>query len=144
MKVYLAGPISGLSYFQAHTWREAATWRLRDFGHEALDPMVKITDDGRVFQWQERPWPSEGNDASLVAFDLEQQVHHADAILVGFPFGFTASIGTAVEVGVAWERGLPIIIWNPKEDDMHPFISQLAMVITKHLYNAIQECDARK
>ena len=144
MKVYLAGPISGLSYADAHTWRLSAITYLERHGHEALDPMVKISDDGRVFQWQERPWPSEGSDSECVTFDLEKQLRNADAVLVGFPTGFMSSIGTAVEVGVAWERSIPIIIWNPERADIHPFIAQLAIVETHMFGEAVRACYARR
>lgn len=124
MKVYLAGPISGLTYEEATGWRRIAREYFERNNIEVIDPTDKIEDaleEGEVFEWQ-KPWVGEGSNGTIFNVDIEQGLLQADAIVVGYPTGFRSSGGTAFELGVAYAFGIPVVIWDATHSTIHPFL----------------------
>ena len=103
MRVYLCGPINGRSDDECKTWREQAK-ALLPF---TLDPMRR---DYR------------GREAEAVKEIIEMDkidIAQSDALLVYFD---QPSIGTAMEVLWAFERGKLIAVVNARSKPLSPWL----------------------
>lgn len=114
-KVYLAGPIAGLSFEECNTWRE---WAIKD-----LDPFIGVSPlrpdmHGRSFYHKDIP--------TAVKFDRDyQDVMSCDAILVNLHGATRPSVGTIMEIGWAFMRRIPIVVVMEQDNvHNHLFITQ--------------------
>lgn len=101
MKVYLGGPITGLTFDEARSWRLYAAAQLEEYGVTSLDPLrgkeqLGLTDTPLT------AWFDGGLDA--VARDLED-IDTSDIVLLNFQGMERASIGSCAEMGYAFQRG---------------------------------------
>lgn len=115
--VYLAGPITGLSFGQCTDWRAAVAVRLRPFGILGVDPMrakdylkseKEITGsyEDKVMSCQRGIMTRDRYDAT-----------HCDVLLVNFLGATKVSIGTVMEI--AWADSIRTPIICAIEDDGH-------------------------
>lgn len=103
MKVYLCGPINGCTDEECKDWRESAKAQLP----ETLDPMRR---DYR------------GREAECVAEIVEgdkQDIHESDAFLVNYD---RPSVGTSMEIYLAWTLGKPVIVVTRPETVISPWL----------------------
>ena len=108
MKIYLAGPIGGVSTRRALLWRKIATGCLKRAGIEALDPcrekdLVRWHEDKSIYDPRE-----------VVMRDL-RDIEECDALLVDAGQN-VAMWGTPAEAFYAWQLGKPLVIWGVKGD----------------------------
>jgi hypothetical protein len=112
--VYLAGPISGLSYDGAVDWRETVARQLADVGIRALSPMRAksylkargtATLDSRV---DYRAFSALSSHRGITVRD-RWDATRCDVMLVNVLGARIASIGTAMEVAWADDRRTPIV-----------------------------------
>lgn len=110
MKVYLAGPISGLTYGDAIDWREQATIELARANIVAFSPMrfKKFLDDGNEIHSGNYPNPL-GTTRGIMTRDFFD-VNRADLIFVNFLGTKSISIGTVMEVAWAYQLRKPVVI----------------------------------
>ena len=135
--VYLAGPIAGLSQYDATSWRAYAANVLGLRGLRVRQPVIPEATPNFVIPPLTREQRLSG--AAVYDFDMKM-VREADVILVGFPVGPMPSVGTAVEVGYALALGKPIVLWTGPvgvQEDIHPFIKFAASTIHGQLTEAI-------
>lgn len=138
MPVYLAGPMANLDRETILGWRRTVT--------EALRPEICIS-------------PTRGFE-SLMALDGRMGVGHEDHILrrshpltlrdlwdvmrcdlvfVDFTGATRVSIGTVIEIGVAWACHKPVIVvMDPGGIHDHPMIREIAMYVVPTLSEAIE------
>lgn len=109
--VYLAGPITGLSYGEATDWRDSFITRF------STNPDVKITSPMRLKEHLahvEKFGPhgaEKGVSSNRAVFGRDTwDVRNCDILLVNAKGCTKASIGTAVEIGVAVEARKFIIL----------------------------------
>lgn len=128
--IYLCGPIAGLSYAEATEWRGEATDYLTAMGLEVYDPMrgkekVKEAFGDRAIphnhQSFEDPFKRDMHDLAW-----------CDYVFVYFPLP-APSVGSLVEIGVAYGWGKHIIVVTPEPEFAHPFIKGVATVMAKTL-----------
>lgn len=122
-KVYLAGPISGLSFKGATDWRNYAVKRLAARGIEGLSPMrakeylaeiEKISGHGREY-------------AHLGPFSLPQGVNcrdrwdctRSDIVLMNLLGAQKVSIGSMIEVGWTDLARVPLVLVMEKTGNFH-------------------------
>lgn len=100
--VYLAGPVSDVAFSYAKQWRQetALQLELRSGGQvKALNPLQNVTDVNDRLN---------GSRISLMRdYNL---LSKANLVLVNYIGVHTRSLGTAMEIGWAWARHLPIFI----------------------------------
>lgn len=94
MKVYIAGPISGLDYAEATQNCLNAAERLRQLGHEPVNPMEKNGLDG---DGKEHPW------AEYMRRDIP---HLLECEAICLLVGWNTSRGAKLEAHIAKELGL--------------------------------------
>jgi nucleoside 2-deoxyribosyltransferase len=134
--VYLAGPITGLTYEGATNWRQYAIKKLKPiFG---LSPMR-----GKDYLLEERSISATGYDQTLSRdqaiiardrFDCQR----ADLIIVNLLGATRVSIGTMVELGWADAARVPVVLIMEKGNvHDHTFVNQLAGFRAESLDEAI-------
>lgn len=119
MLVYLASPISGLSYGKTTEWRQTAIDFLKDFNIQGLSPMrckeylsqvTSIEDD-----YSQSPLSSQRGIYARDRFDC----HRADLVLVNLLGAHTISIGTVMEIAWAAQNNTPVVLIIEKEGNIH-------------------------
>ena len=115
--VYLAGPISHLKYHEANDWRV----RFQEFlapNITALSPMRGTAWLKDRYKNQELPVRPAGGfpeftDAALAGRD-HYDILHSDVVLANFIGCRAPSLGTAWEIGIAWQARVPVlVVCNP-------------------------------
>lgn len=120
--VYLAGPITGLSYDGATDWRFDARYMLKEMSKgmiESLDPMrnksylqneINLGDhyDEHVMSTQRAIYGRDRNDCL-----------RSDALLVNMLGAKTVSIGTVMEIAWADSKKTPIVLVMEPEGNPH-------------------------
>lgn len=137
MRIYTAGPITGLSYNQVMERYEAQTARLRDYGYEVFCPMV-----GKGFLKDEASLSGFGYDSPTATNRAikgrdKWMVKQSDIVLVDFTDAKVASIGSCMEIAWAEEFNKHVIVVMPKENvHRHAFILESADIIFENIYEA--------
>jgi len=127
--VYLAGPITGMTYAEAQDgWRQEAAILLANVGVIALTPLR-----GKDYLRSEGPLEKQylnlsplSSPQGIVRRDFND-VRTVDAILANFLDADRASIGTCWELGAAYALRTPVIAVVEKGSvHDHPFVTQTA------------------
>ena len=131
MKVYLGGPITGLTLREAQAWREKAAGLLTGVGFEVLNPLrgTPVNARGKIGgpadRELERPF-SMRSDKAIVCRDLFLDIATSDVVLFNFAEATTASIGSCVEVGFCLAlRKFAVVVMSPGSVHDHAFIREV-------------------
>lgn len=145
MKVYLAGPITGLSYGDAVNWREYARDFLGRFGITGVSPMrsknclsnlskIPSTPDVKADDWQATmltPRAVKARDK----FDCTK----SDLVLFNFLGATAISKGSIIEVGWADATGIPVVVAIESDNVHHNILVDECMPIqTARLDDALE------
>lgn len=123
MKVYLAGPISGLSYGGCTEWREGVIRELAKEGIIGLSPMRSknylaaietISADGHEYAHM-GPLSKPRGVMTRDRFDTQR----ADIILMNLLGAKQVSIGTMIELGWADSARVPVVCAIEDEGNVH-------------------------
>lgn len=141
-KVYLAGPVAGLTYDEAMAWRREAAKKLADYGLEAVFPMENekaLKDAG--------PLPAGGVEgvpgcsaAEIFESDMEA-LRQCDYLLCNLLGAKRPSLGSAWELGYAYNRAdmVSYAVVAPGSIHDHVFITQGADYVFTDLDEAIRD-----
>lgn len=141
--LYLAGPMSGLTWRQALEWRKQATdilhthWRIinpvrHQVSVEQLDEIIPcgVQDDSHTALHL--------CATGLCAQD-EFYIDQSDWLLCNYLDAVRPSFGTVWEQGYAWGRNKHILsVIEPGSLHDHPFVRRRSHVFTPNLDDAIQ------
>jgi nucleoside 2-deoxyribosyltransferase len=99
MRVYLAGPITGLTHGEATNWRKNMAYFLTRMGHTAVSPMRGkdyLVNDGLPIEsaYEAIPMSSAKGIYGRDSFD----VAHCDILFVNLIGAKQVSIGTVMEI----------------------------------------------
>lgn len=128
MRVYLAGPIGGMSDTQAKGWREVVTQILHKRGIDVLDPMVR---DYRGIE--------DLNVDAIVEQD-KADIDGADVVLANI---WTCSPGTSMELLYAHERGKRVIVIVPTGSRVSPWVTYHSTEVVTSIIAACDLVEAR-
>jgi nucleoside 2-deoxyribosyltransferase len=137
--VYLAGPITGLSYDGAVGWREDAEAHLDAYGIGTADPMR-----GKSYlSGQDEIKDSYADHAMSTAHAIfkrdRMDCRKCDALLVNFLGAEKVSIGTVMEIAWADANGIPVVIvMEPDNLHQHSMVKEAAYVVADTLDEGIQ------
>lgn len=127
-KVYLAGPMNGLSVEAATAWREYAAAALDGPDVQTFSPLR----DKPFLRGQIRSATGEyGSHPLATSRGIITRDHYdcttADVVLANFLGTDCVSIGTLVEMGWAWDRRIPVVMVAPSDNPhfTHPFGAEL-------------------
>lgn len=140
-RIYLAGPIAGLTYSEAtHGWRQEVSNALAGTGIQCYSPMR-----GKVFLKDHAgPIGKEGYEQhpmsrmqGILGRD-RNDVMEADLIFMNVQGAKSVSIGTTVELGWADAFRKPIVLVTDKEGPHnHAFFTGLATYVCHDVATAI-------
>lgn len=116
MNIYLAGTIERLNWNEASVWREEAITLLNS--HEVYNPCEHIPDfeRGNIITCEEIAQPE-----LIVVQDLHN-LRKSDILLVKLG---EASVGTLIELGIAYALETTIVGWGKGSVTSHPFIKEV-------------------
>ena len=146
-KVYLAGPMSGLSFEEALKWREEFKAKLKDSGNENIhcfSPLRgrKFIEDYEKFDKDREYSHPLGTHKAINTRD-HNDVKTSDLVLVNFLGAKTISIGTVMEIAWAWSYKKPIVMITDEENiHNHPMIRECVGFFADSLDQAVElVCD---
>ena len=141
-RVYLSGPIAGLSYDGATGWRETVAEYLSAFGIVALDPMRSKTYLKNIPKLSAQslvPGEVMSTARGITTRDRFDCLR-ADVMLVNLTqvhLLTSPSLGTVMEMGWADAMRIPIVCArDPKVYD-HPMINEVIGFDTKDIWSAL-------
>jgi nucleoside 2-deoxyribosyltransferase len=117
--VYLAGPISGLTFGEGQSWREYAAQKLpREI--RGISPLrakgEHLVRKGIIQDcYEDNPLTSQHGITSRDRYDCMR----SDAVLMNLLGAKTVSIGTMIEVGWTDAGRIPLIVVMEKEGNLH-------------------------
>jgi hypothetical protein len=139
MTVYLGGPIRGLSYFEAISWRLAAEERLSDVGMRCLSPMrgkELIKDEEKITDsYEDLKGYSSKDIFSRDKFDVSR----SDILLFNFTNRKVSIIGSLFELAWGHLLGKYCVVAVDKESiyAKHPFVKESASIMFENIEEAI-------
>lgn len=119
--VYLAGPISGLSYEGATDWRNDVCVELAEFGITGLSPMrhkeYLLGETTLADAYDDDPLKALSTSKAITTRD-RWDCQRADLVLMNLAGATKVSIGSMIEIGWADAARVPIV-GVLGEDDLH-------------------------
>lgn len=127
MKVYLAGPISHLSYDDGQDWRNEAYLLLEGCGIQAYSPLR-----GKEYLRKLDVIPPSPNTTKplstgkgIVTRDVNDVVT-SDALLINLVGAEKVSIGTVMEIAIGHMARKPmVLVMEPGNVHEHPFVTEM-------------------
>ena len=116
-KVYLAGPVTGLSWEETESWRDDFKKRLKDssphiVGFSPLREKGFLVNETSIADTYPTIFSSQRAIMSRDFFDVST----ADALVANLTLSSTVSIGTVMEIAWAYQRRIPVIIISKMKD----------------------------
>ena len=137
MKIYIAGPITGLSYEEVMNRFRGQAALYKHYGYDVLCSMV-----GKDYLKEEKFLHGEGystpasNSHAIKGRDM-WMVRQCDIILVDFSAGDAASIGSCFEMAWASMLGKHIVTVIPEGNvHKHAFVTECADVVFTNIEDA--------
>lgn len=131
MLVYLAGPITGLSYEGCTDWRQQAMDHLSQFGIQGLSPLRSkdyLLNETSISDNYNNGIRDNEKLSSLASIMSSQRgiyardrfdCFRADAVLVNMLGAKKVSIGTVMEIAWAAGKNTPVVLIMEKEGNIH-------------------------
>lgn len=139
MKVYLAGPITGLTFRGCQDWRDGVKDELKEYYIDAVSPLrlKEFLDDGKIINGADMP-------RNWIVNRDRWDVEMADVVLANLAGATKVSLGTVSEITQA--RGNPttfcivVLPEGEKETNPHHHIFTYALVdaIVESLEEAVE------
>ncbi|MDA1335028.1 MAG: nucleoside 2-deoxyribosyltransferase [bacterium] len=138
--IYLAGPITGLSFEEVVYWRKVVNDVMPAYIETASplrgkdEYLTGVERMAESYDHIDRPMSSGDGLFLRDTFD----VRRCTLVLANLTGTEVASIGTIAELGIAWERQTPIIVAAEPDSihGRHPFIKKMAGMIFPTLKEA--------
>ena len=143
LRVYLAGPISGLSLEECVSWRQAVSEACADMEIEFFSPLrgkaylqgIKSIDP--IVQMDAVKYPLSTTKGIITRDHFD--VNRADVLFVNFLGAKRVSIGTIAEMAWAYAQHKPIItVMDTDNPHQHAFVREMSGFILPDLPGGIQ------
>lgn len=139
MRVYLAGPISGLTYDGGQSWRTDAQHQLQALGIDAYSPLRAqsfLRSVGVLAATTISADPL--GTAKAMTLRDRWDVQHADMVLMNLHGAVKPSLGSMIELGWANAWGVPVVaVMEPGNPHEHVMVSELVTFAVESLEQAI-------
>lgn len=142
-KVYLSGPITGLTYDSARGWTQYAKNKLEPFGIDGYMPLrgkdfLRKISSQKILGAMGHSADPLSTPKAIVSRDY-YDVASSDAILCNLVDATRVSIGTVAEIAWAWQLKKPIVLVMEKELNIHEhaFVREMCTHQTTNLDIAI-------
>ncbi len=143
-KVYLAGPISGLTYNECNSWREYAIKELEKYGIIGVSPLrckAYLNDGGIISKSDENPLSC---DRGIFTRDRWDVMQNCDVLLANLLDAKEVSTGTMFEYAWADSIRNPIITIMESQGNVHEhtFVREATGFRVKTLEEAVKIAEA--
>ena len=121
LKIYLAGKMTGLSFYDMNVWRNVVKDKLNDMTNFS-DYKLSIINPVDFYNFETKNYQSE---EEVEDYDLAHVIS-SDIIIVNLD-GLGTSIGTIIELHDAkYHHNIPVIAFGNKEqfNNLHPWIKR--------------------
>jgi nucleoside 2-deoxyribosyltransferase len=140
-KVYLAGPIGGLTVKDSTTWRDLAMSQLARHGLQGFSPMraKEFLDNGEPLSSVPNQYPHPlATSKGIMARDFNDCTTAA-VILVNYLGVSKVSLGTAMELAWAYDRHIPTVVVSEFDNPnvLHPMAHEAISFRVESLQDAI-------
>lgn len=115
VNIYLSGGISGLSSEERTKWRSQVRNAILYGGYDLNFKPIFFDPT----QYYDIDNPTHVNEREVLDFDLNR-LRKSDLIIVNF--NNPGSIGTAMELALAYENRIPVIGFNINNAELHPWL----------------------
>ena len=112
-KFYLAGGMTDLSYEDQNNWRTYVKKKLEGYECDYKIKCINPVDYYNIYDST-----LYDSDLEVMQFDL-YNVKTSNLIIMNF--NDMKSLGSMAELAIAYERGIPVIGLNEKEQQLHPW-----------------------
>ena len=113
-KVYLSGAITGIPIDEACQWRSDIMYKL--YGFKVFDPTEHFEEQDLI--------DGTASDREIMDYEL-YELRHSDLVI--FNCHYPKSIGSAMELAIAHENRIPILLFNEKGVNIHPWIKSMGL-----------------
>ena len=124
--VYLAGPVTGVTYSHATRWRFRVAAALSQLGVKAIDPTRNVPSqhpDALILPaYNATPLCTQKGIVQTCLYDVKR----ANVVLANM--SQKDSTGTAVEMGWAYLMQKPVVVFVGVNEPLHPFLAEFAIV----------------
>lgn len=114
-RIYLSGAMGSLSFEEQSRWRKQVQDAIK-YGDYGCDKKPLFFDPTQYYNFEEKRHKSE---KEIMEFDLHN-LRNSNLVIVNF--NDPQSIGTAMELMLAYEMKIPIIGLNKEQKDIHPWL----------------------
>ena len=135
-QIYLAGGMQNLSFEKQLEWRDRFVAKTQeivelsiDYGCDCFVPSVRFINPVRYYNYEHKKYDTE---KEVMNFDT-RLVKNSDLLIVNA--NDPNSIGTSMEIAIAHEHNIPILIFNEKDEDLHPWWIEMSDKIFKDEYD---------
>lgn len=138
MKVYLAGPIAGLTLKKALVWRTVTETILNEAGFEVLNPLrgIRFSPRVKIRSTLDTSDPRR-SDKAIVGRGLAD-IYASDIVLFNFEGVSAVSVGSCVEIGFCHAlRKFAVVVLDSGSAYDHSFIREMGPVFA-NLAEAIE------
>lgn len=126
-RVYLAGPMVGLTKEEMNAWRTELTTVLGNRGISTINPTRRI------------PFGGEGYDSAAYAkyvFESDlRDIQQSDAVFFDVRQDSGRGAGTQMEVMYSWMLHKKMYLWTGIKDFKHPFYTGMNAIIGANFYS---------
>lgn len=133
LRVYLGGPIEGLTYEQAVDWRTRCIFEFRSYSNVSFyDPMSgkqHLIGTGPITSGSSKVKNHFTSKNDSVFYRDVTEVRRCDILLVNLSHLNGGSTGTFFEMGFAYGLGKLIIVVGAGKKAEHPFIQVPAILV---------------
>ena len=136
--VYLAGPMKGMNFQDAVSWRQEVELHMEAFGIKSFNPLRNCDHLTGVTKIKNTYESNPRTSRRGVFMHGKFAIMKSDAILANFLFSEEASIGTSFELAWAHMAHKPIVsVIDPSNIHNHPFILEASDFISSNLNSAV-------
>lgn len=133
-KIYLSGGMTGLSEEEMTTWRKRVKSLIYLFANQNdinfFDPTEQCN---YVFHYLPLKHESE---EFMMKFDLRNLLD-SDLVVCNISSN-PQSVGTNIELGIAYNLQIPVIIYNPSNIELHPWHDAVAEFKTNNMETLVE------
>lgn len=116
-KIYLCGGMTGVSEDEQKQWRKAVQNEVYQYVPQRSVEFFDPTEYGDI---QANYFPN-GQEAEEITMKLDlRKLAEADLVICNISTN-PVSVGTNMELGIAHNLQIPIVTYNPKNNELHPW-----------------------
>jgi len=140
-RVYLAGPMTGLTYLEASVWRNWTSRRLAEFDIGCFNPFRGIPES----EFDNSPTGDKtaknifATQRGIVSRDFADVIR-SDVVLANLRGARKHTIGTCFEMAWAYLARIPLVVVMEEDGSVfdHPFVREAANWIVRDLETAVE------